>query len=494
MRRTGFLRQATCVAFLGLSLLALRAAAQTAASSDKIPITTSSDEARQLYLKGRDLAERLRATDAHRFYQQAVEKDGNFALAYVGLATTSGSTREFIEAATRAASLAGQVSEGERLIIRAIEAGLKGEPATVLASYTELVKRFPNDERAHTLLANTYFGRQDYETAVQHFTKATSINPSFSQPYNQLGYAYRFLERYDEAEKAFKTYTELIPNDPNPYDSYAELLMKMGRFDESIKMYEKALSIDRNFVASYIGIGNNYLAMGRPGEARTAFAKIATIARNTGERRTSHFWTAAAYVHEGATDKALSELKASYALADAEHDTGSMSGDLTQMADVLLEAGRPADALAKYNEALELVNKSQLPEEVKAATRRTHVFEEGRIAAVKKDVPRAKAKSAEYVRVIADRKRPFEVRQQHELAGMVALADKQYTQALQEFQQANQQDPRILYLAAVAAQGAGDAALASKLAERAAKFNGLSFNYAYVRNRAQKLATTSSLD
>ena len=53
-----------------------------AASATKIPITTSSDDARQLYMKGRDLAEKLRATDARRLYEQAIVKDPNFALAY----------------------------------------------------------------------------------------------------------------------------------------------------------------------------------------------------------------------------------------------------------------------------------------------------------------------------------------------------------------------------------------------------------------------------
>ena len=43
-----------------------------AASATKIPITTSSDDARQLYMKGRDLAEKLRATDARRLYEQAI--------------------------------------------------------------------------------------------------------------------------------------------------------------------------------------------------------------------------------------------------------------------------------------------------------------------------------------------------------------------------------------------------------------------------------------
>ena len=172
----------------------------------------------------------------------------------------------------------GSVSEGERHIILAMDAGLKNQPDAVLQHFKDLVARFPNDERAQNLLANVYFVRQDYNTAIEHFVKATTINPSFSQPYNQLGYAYRFIEKYGEAEKTFKKYTELIPDDPNLYDSYAELLMKRGRFEESIKMYQKALSIDSNFVASYIGIGNDYQFMGRPEDARAAFTKIDTVA------------------------------------------------------------------------------------------------------------------------------------------------------------------------------------------------------------------------
>jgi tetratricopeptide (TPR) repeat protein len=464
--------------------------AQTKQPADKIPITTSSDEARTLYVQGRDLAEKLRATDARKFYEQAVAKDPNFALAYVGLANTSGTNKEFVDATTKAAALAAKVSEGERHIVLALEAGLKGEPGKVLAHYTDLVKLFPNDERAHNLLGNTYFGRQEYDNAIKHYVRATTINPSFSQTYNQLGYSYRFLEKFNEAEQAFKKYTELIPGDPNPYDSYAELLMKIGRFDESIKMYEKALAIDKNFVASYVGIGNNYLAMGRPEQARAPFAKLTSVARNTGEKRQALFWNAASYVQEGATDKALAELKAGYDLAAANNDFGTMSGDLTQMGDVLREAGRADDALAKYKEAVAAIEKAKVPEEVKQATRRNHLFEESRIALAKNDLAAAKAKSAEYAKQVAVKNVPFEVRQQHELAGMIALSEKQYAAAVQEFAKANQQDPKVLYMTSLALQGAGDAAKAKTFADKANKFNGLSFNSAYVKSKAAKTGTS----
>ena len=474
---------------LVLAFVGSAASAQTKTSPDKVPITTGSEEARQLYLKGRDFAEKLRAADARPLYQQAVAKDGSFALGYVGLANTSNTTKEFIEAVNQATALAGRVSEGERLLVLGLEAGMKGNPAQVLAHYTELVRLFPNDERAHTLLGNTYFGRQDYDMAIKHFVKATTINPSFSQPYNQLGYAYRFSEKFNDAEVAFKKYVELIPSDPNPYDSYAELLLKMGRFDEAIKAYEKALSIDPNFVASYIGIGTSHLSAGRTDQARTAFARIAAVARSTGERRLAKFWTAAAYVHDGATDKAIEELRAGYALSEAEGDLATMSGDLNQMGDVLREAGRLDEAAAKYAESIAAIDKAKVPAEVKAGTHRNQVFEDGRLAIARKDVATAKAKLAEYTKLVAVRKAPFEIRQQHELTGLIALAEKRPAAAVQELSQANQQDPRVLYLTAVAWRDAGDSQKAAAFAAKAAKFNGIAFNYGYVKKKARRMTS-----
>jgi tetratricopeptide (TPR) repeat protein len=484
-------RTLACVLLVALSAGTSPLFAQTGPAADKIPITTTSEQARKLYLQGRDLAEKLRATDARRYYEQAVAADKNFALGYLGLANTSGTNKEFVDATTHAASLAGQVSEGERHMILALQAGLQGDPASVLSHYTELVRLFPNDERAQTLIGNVYFGRQDYNSAIKHYVKATEINPSFSQPYNQLGYAYRTLEKYDEAEKAFKKYTQLIPGDPNPYESYAEFLMKVGRFDESIKMYQKALSIDQNFVASYVGIGNDHLYMGHPDQARATFTKLASVARNTGEKRQAHFWMAAAYVYEGATDKAIQEMKASYALAEAEHDGGSMSGDLNQMADILREAGRLDEAAAKYSESVNAIASAQVPEPVKEATRRNYVFEQGRLAVAKTDLATAKTKSAEYAKQVAIKNVPFEVQQQHELAGLIALAEKQGTAAVQEFKAANQQDPRILYLTSVALREAGDTQAASAMATKAAKFNGLSFNYGFIKSKLGKAGTSN---
>ncbi len=154
------------------------AAASPAAAADKIPITTSSDEARQLYLEGRDLNEKLRATDARVRFEKAAAKDPGFALAQVGLANTSGTAKEFFEGVDRAVALAGKASESEKLLICALDAGAKGEPARQSDCLTKLIAAHPDDERAHNLMGAYHFGRQDYAAAVEEYKKATAINPA----------------------------------------------------------------------------------------------------------------------------------------------------------------------------------------------------------------------------------------------------------------------------------------------------------------------------
>ena len=132
-----------------------------------------------------------------------------------------------------------------------------------------------------------------------------------------------------------------------------------------------------------------------------------------------------------------------------------------------------------------------MPAEAKAATRRNYLFEQARAAVAKHDLATAKTKAAAYATEVAARKVPFELRQQQELEGLIALEEKRYAAAVQSFGKANQQDPCILYLTAVALKGAGDTTRATAMAAKAAAFNQLSFNYGYVRAKARKMEGTA---
>lgn len=461
-------------------------------ATGKIPITTSSAEARQAFLKGQDLWDNIRAYDAHQLFATAVAKDSAFAMAWYDMALTAPTTTEFFEDFGRAVALADKASEGERLVIMGLQAGVNGDPARQREQYEELVAKYPQDERAHTLLGGAIAGTQDYPKAIEEYQKAAAIAPNYAPVFNLLGYTYRPMGKYPEAEEAFKKYIELVPGDPNPYDSYAELLLKMGRFEESIAMYRKALGVDPHFVSSLSGIANDYIYMGKPDSALAVTQEITTGARNDAEKRTAIFTTAVIHADQGKLDLALKALEQQHALAQAAADTGTMAGDQDAMGDLLLEAGKPAEALQHYELELKLIEASGLSQEVKENTRHGHHFNLARVALKKSDLATAKAEAQTYLATATARHNDFELRAAHSLSGQIALAEKHYDQALAELGQANQQDMAVLYRTGLAYEGKGDKAKGKELFTSAANFNALmGLNEAFVRTKARAKAGMS---
>ena len=263
--------------------------------------------------------------------------------------------------------------------------------------------------------------------------------------------------------------------------------MKTGRFEDSIGQYEKALSLDPNFVPSYVGIGINQTLMGQPEKARGTFAKLQQIARNSGERRQGLARTAWSYVDDGNHEAALVPVTKMHAIAERNGDGGAMSGDLVFMGNILLDAGKLDEAQAKFAKAVEVMAQAGVPTAVKEATKRNSLFNLARVDLARKDLAAAQAKSKEYAEKVAAKQLPFEVRQSHELTGLVALAEKDYQKAITKLKQANQQDPRVLYNLARAYLANGDVELAKEAGKKAADFNSLNFNYAYVRSEARKM-------
>ena len=503
MRRQGFmllLFAAVCAlsaaALSGCAAPPAGDAANTAApaaaspAGGKIPVTTSSEEARKEFLQGRDMAERLLAQDSIQHFDKAVSLDPNFALAELGRANASQSAKEFFEHLKKAVALSAKASEGERLLILANEAGANGEAAKQKEHLDKLVAAHPNDERAHFNLGGYHFGQQDFAKAIEHYKKATELAPSYSPAYNILGYAYRQNGDYANAEQAFKKYIDLIPNDPNPYDSYAELLLKMGKYEDSITQYRKALTIAPNFVASRNGIAADFLYMGKPDEAAAELKALTDKARSDGDRRAALFAMTVVQADGGKLDKALEEVDRQYALGEKIGDTAAMTGDLQLKGNVLVEMGRYDEAKEQYERLLKMTGESTLAQEIKDNAKLFHHYNLTVVAAGKKDFAAAKAEAEEFRKGAEASKNPNQTRQAHELAGIIALAEKDYDKAVAELQQANQQNPQNLYRMSQAHQGKGDNAKAKEFASKAAGFNSLpQLNYAFVRTKAQKIAS-----
>jgi tetratricopeptide (TPR) repeat protein len=462
-------------------------ASNAGSDSGKIPVTTASEDARKEFLQGRDLQEKLLIQDSIQHFDKAISLDPNLALAELNRANVSPTGREFFDHLKKAVSLSDKASSGERLLILGNEAGANGNAAKQKEYLDQLVAAYPNDERAHFNLGGYYFGQQDMPQAIEHYKKATVLNPTYSTAFNILGYAYRQNADYANAETAFKKYIELIPKDPNPYDSYAELLLKMGRFDESIAQYQKALAIDSNFINSHQGIAAALMYQGKPDEAAAELQKITDKARSDAERRTALFALTVVDVDSGKMDKALAEVDKQYSLGEKTNDIPAMTGDLQLKGNIMLEMGQPDEAKALFERGLKMTEDSNLSQEIKDNAKLFHHFNLTRVALAKKDLTTAKAEAEMFRKGTENKKNPFQTKQAHELLGMIALEAKDYDTALAELQQANQQNPHDLYRLCQAYQGKGDMGKAREFCTKAANFNSLpQINLAFIRMKAAK--------
>lgn len=457
------------------------------ATSAKIPVTTSSKEARGLFLEGRSLLDNLHRTESRPKFEQAVEYDPDFATAYVFLAASASTAAQFFDAIEQAEAHASSASKGEQLVIQAAAAGARNDQDTQLQALTELVSLYPKDARAHMGLANYYSGQSDFSSAAKHYGHAVAINPQMAAAYNAMGYAKRNNDDLEGAKAAFAKYVELIPDEANPYDSYAELLMEMGQYDASIENYRKALAIDANFASSYAGISIDQSLKGDADAAQAAAAEMLAVARSPAERQAALLSSVTAYLFAGDTDAAMAAAEKTYADAEGSGNHAAMGGIREYMGDIMLLANNTDKALEYFSEALSQRQQADINEENKIQAERTHLFKSAITAMVAGDMDTAASTAAEYKAAAEASGTAFERRRVRELAGYLAMNDEDKSIAVTELAQANQLNPIVLYWSAVANKNAGDIEKARDLANRAATRNTLSPNLPFFRKQALQL-------
>ena len=288
---------------------------------------TANAEAYQLYLKGKfywnkRTGESLK--QAAEFYDQAIEKDPNYALAYSGLAETyvlfssydvapaTNSMPQAKAAALRALEIDDSLAEAhtalgfylsnyewdrngsEKEYRRAIE--LKSNYATAhhwLGADLSNAKRFDDSlvelRRAEELdplspiigtnLGDTLVFARRYDEAIAQYKRTLVRNPNFAYAHRALGWAYGSKGMYPEAIAETRTSIELS----NTGEGYLGLwLAKSGKRDEALKLLNQLTQESAqdyvqsyNFALIYIGLGDkeqalNYLEKHMSSRAETA--------------------------------------------------------------------------------------------------------------------------------------------------------------------------------------------------------------------------------
>ena len=463
------------------------AAKPEATVTTEVPITTSSEEARKLYLEGRGLLDDLHFVDAHDKFVQATEKDPDFAMGHLMVATTSLSVEEFFDSVGKASAAAAGASDGEQLYIEALVAGSENNQAAQLAALKKVVAAYPKDARTHMRLGNFLNGQQDFAGAAEHFTHATQLNPEFAGAYNSLGYAYRSLDDLEQAKAAFEKYVELLPNEANPQDSYAELLMEMGNYGESIEHYQMAVDIDPNFSSAYAGISTNYSLMGESERAQEAADQMLAVARVFAERQNALFQSATSHLFAGDIDAAMKVCETIASEAEVAGDHSAVAGAHEYMGDVMLNTGDAAKAEEHFAAALEHRQQADINDANKAQAQRAYTFKTAIAAMIAEDAEAAAARTAEYTAAAEANGTAFERRRIHALAGYLAMSNDDMAAGAEHLAQASQFNPVVLYWSAVAHNAIGNKDKAMDLASRAANRNTLSANLPFVRAKAMKL-------
>jgi len=136
--------------------------------------------------------------------------------------------------------------------------------------------------------------------------------------------------------------------------------------------------------------------------------------------------------------------------------------DATLISDVQLEAGRPDQALAQYQQALHMMDVSNLSDELKANARIEHRARLARVALKRGDLATAKREAEAYADSATQGVHPTRARGTR-ARGLVALASRDFAGALTHFGQADQQDAYVLYAMARAYEGRGDRAKAQEM-------------------------------
>jgi len=488
-RSLGFLAGATllCIVFAPAPLLAQKK------KPAEVPITTSSKEALALFQQARDKWDDVEIEAAASLLDQAIQKDPSFAMAYAYRALSGGGVALSRQNLDKALGLAEKVSPGEKHWILATEAFVDGNAAKATQEIDELLKLYPQDKRVHAF-AGFYYGniQSDLKTAMEHYTKATTIDKTYAASYNQIGYLHSRLGQYGEAEQALKQYIALRPTSPNPYDSYAELLMKTSRYDESIAEYQKALEKDPGFVSAYTGIGSDYVFKGDYAKARESYQRAFEQSPSVDGKTGALFWRTVSYVHEGKVDEALKSLEDARTFAEKENRIPNVINTHLQAAFILGETGQLAWSVKHLEKASESLEKSSLPASVSDGLKLNILRGRARVLAAVHEFEAARA-LAEKCRTLAQtRNNPNDERNLQTLLAQIALEEGKYDEALDHLQKADPEDPYNWFYKAAALEKKGDRAAASELYGKIVGWNQNDLGYAIVRPRALKKTASKS--
>jgi TolB-like protein/DNA-binding winged helix-turn-helix (wHTH) protein len=214
---------------------------------------TENIEAYQLYNKGRFFWNNRSSEDLRKsiaFYEQAIERDENYGLAYAGLAESYVLLHLFSPNQDRKAFVKARQTAEKAL---SLDENLV-EARTALAMYKAQAD-------------------WDWEGAESEFKRALAANPNYATVHQSYGEFLGFMGRTDEAIAQVEKAVELDPLSLSTNTARAFPYLAAGRYDEAIEKVKPALEMEANFPLARYYLGRSYAGKGLYRESIVEYEK-----------------------------------------------------------------------------------------------------------------------------------------------------------------------------------------------------------------------------
>ncbi len=301
--------------------LALRPSNEEMARATSHP--TENIEAYDLYLKGRDALRGQQdvknVQSAINLFEQALQKDHAFPLAYAGVADASlvmyrETKNSFWSAkALAAAQQASSLNQNQPEILLALGSvyNASGRTAEAIAQLKRALEVAPNSDEAYRRLAAAYMSSGRSNEGIQTGLKAVEVNPYYWINHLSLGNAYYQIADYGKALECYRRVTELDPKNPFAYINIAAILLQTGRFQESIDPLQKSLQISPDG-QGFSNLGIAYFYLKQYDKAIAAYEKAVQLVPNS-DMFVGNL--AEAYYLAGQKERALTTFESAISLA-----------------------------------------------------------------------------------------------------------------------------------------------------------------------------------
>jgi TolB-like protein len=284
--------------------------------------STVNPEAHALYLRGRYLFERRDSSSlrkAREYFEQAIEKDSGFALAYAGLSDSYSHAATFgyeraRESMPKARTFAQRALELDSSLVEVhsslafISLFYDFDFATAGREFAKALAINPKYHSAHLWRAWYYLAVDSADAAVEEARTAVSLEPFMIVPNVRLVSFLYLTKRYPEALQQAQRTFELDSMFFQARSERSRVLMKLGQCREALE--DVPLSGEQ-WASQLVGTrGQVYAGCGRRQLALDELNRLEAQARSG--RIVSHYGLAVIHAALGNTDQALAELDAAY--------------------------------------------------------------------------------------------------------------------------------------------------------------------------------------